>query len=172
MLLAGVAPAPAGPQDVGAQALDLRAALAGNDVEGKVGAREVGQRARLEQDAGPLDRGRKLRQPRRLDRLQRRLRLAVHEPDRREPRRDGCPGSAGQAVLDLMPEQIAGLIEKVELDQTVGQPANDLVAAAADRGELLEIEIERERIDAGEGLAFSREEQILEEAPGIFVQRA
>ena len=64
-----------------------------------------------------------------------------------------------------MPEQIAGLIEKVELDQTVGQPANDLVAAAADRGELLEIEIERERIDAGEGLAFSREEQVLEEAP-------
>jgi len=71
-----------------------------------------------------------------------------------------------------MPEQIAGLIEKVELDKTVGQPANDLVAAAADRGELLEIEIERQCIDAGEGLAFSGEEQVLEEAPGIFVQRA
>ena len=75
-------------------------------------------------------------------------------------------------MLNLVPEQIAGLIEKVELDQTVGQPANDLVAAAADRGELLEIEIERERIDAREGIAFSREEQVLEEAPRIFVQRA
>ena len=55
-----------------------------------------------------------------------------------------------------MPEQIAGLIEKIELDQTVGEPANDLVAAPADRGELLEIEIERQCIDAGEGLAFFR----------------
>ena len=71
-----------------------------------------------------------------------------------------------------MLEQIAGLIEKVELDQTVGQPAHDLVAAAADRRELLEVEIERERIDAGEGLALAREEQVLEEPPRLVVQRA
>ena len=44
MRFAGLAPAPARPEDVGAQAIDLGAALVLEQFQRQVGARQVGQR--------------------------------------------------------------------------------------------------------------------------------
>ena len=44
-----------------------------------------------------------------------------------------------QAVVDLVLEQFGRLVEQVDRDQPVGEPADHLVAAAADRGQLADI---------------------------------
>jgi hypothetical protein len=42
-------------------------------------------------------------------------------------------------MVDLMLEQLRGLIEQVDRHEAVGQPADHLVAAPADRGQFAEI---------------------------------
>jgi len=140
---------------VGAEAIDLRPRLLQEDVDGQFRARQVRQGARLEQHAGPLDGGRKLRQAGCVQRREGERRLAVEEPDGGETRRHGGPRRSRQALVDLVLEEFARLIEQVELDETVGEPAHDLVAAPADGRELLEIEVKGERVDAREGLALA-----------------
>ena len=70
-----------------------------------------------------------------------------------EPGRDRARGGAVEAVVDLVLQQVGGLIEQVERDQPVGEAADDLVSPPADRREFLEVEKERERVDRGRAIA-------------------
>lgn len=71
--------------------------------------------------------------------------------------------------FDLMLQQAAGLLEQIEFDQPVRQAPHDVVAAAADRGELLEVEIQRQRLDPRKGVAVAGEKQVLEQPAGVLV---
>ena len=98
-------------------------------------------------------------------RAQRRLRLlglAIEQIDHRKPGRDLRARRALQAVVDLMLQQLRRLIEQIDRDQPVGEPADHLVAAPADRRELAEIVEQAERIDRRQRVALAGEEQLVE----------
>ena len=59
------------------------------DFKCEIGAREIRQGTRLQQQPGPTDRFRQFRQTRLREHLARRQRLALHQVQRRQPRRDG-----------------------------------------------------------------------------------
>ena len=57
-------------------------------------------------------------------------------------------------MIDLILQQLGGLIEQIDRHQAVGKPADHLVAAGADRRELAEIVEQSQRIDRRHGVAF------------------
>ena len=61
-----------------------------------------------------------------------------------------------------MLEQLGRLVEQVDRDQPVGQPADHLVAAAPDRRQLAEIVEQRQCLDGRHGIAFAGEKQRIE----------
>ena len=67
-----------------------------------------------------------------------------------------------QTAIDLVLQQFGSLIEQIHGYQTVGEPPDHLVAAAADRRQLAKIVEQRERVDGRQAVAFAGEEQRLE----------
>jgi hypothetical protein len=106
-----------------------------------------------------------------MEGAERQERLAAHQPDRREPGRDGRPRRAGQALVDLVLEEIGRLVEQVEFDEAVCEAPDDLVPAPTDGRQLLEVEVERQGLDAGELAAFGAQQQLLQELARILLQR-
>ena len=84
------------------------------------------------------------------------IRLAVGEIDHREPRRDLRARRAFEALVDLVLQELGGLVEQVDRDQAVGEPADHLVAAPADRRQLAELVEHAERIDRRQVVALRR----------------
>ena len=128
----------------------------------------VGQRARFEQQALVAHFVGEVGGAGRAQRRQRAIGLVVHQIDDRQPRRHLRARGALQAVVDLVLQQLGGLVEQIDRDQPVGEPADHLVAAAADRGELAEIVEQRQRVDRRHRVAFAGEEQRVE-GPRRFV---
>ena len=122
-------------------------------------AAEIGQRARFKQQALVAQFVGEVGGAGGAQRRQRPVGLAVHQINDRKPRRDLRARGALQAVVDLILQQIGGLIEQVDRDQTVGEPADHLVAAAADRRQLAKVVEQRQRIDGRHRIALAGEEQ-------------
>ena len=93
---------------------------------------------------------------------ERAVRLAVHQIDDREPGRDLRARGALQAVVDLVLQQFGRLVEQIDRHQPVGEPADHLVAAPADRRQLAEIVEQAERLDRRQRVALAGEEQAVE----------
>ncbi len=92
--------------------------------------------------------------------------------DHRQAGSDVRLGRAGQAVVDLVLQEVARLGEQVELNEALGEAADHLVAAPAGRGEVLEVEIERDRVEARDRIALVVEEQGFEARPRLVVESA
>ena len=88
--------------------------------------------------------------------------LAVHQIDHREAHRDLRARRALQAVVDLVLQQLGRLVEQVDRDQPVGELADHLVAAPADRRQVAEIVEQAERLDRRQRVALAAEEQRVE----------
>ena len=105
------------------------------------------QRARFEEQALIAQFVRQFRGARLLQGGDRALRLAVHQIDDGQARRDLGARPALQAVVDLVLQQFGGLIEQVDRHQPVGEAADHLVAAESDRGEVAIVVEQAERLD-------------------------
>jgi hypothetical protein len=81
--------------------------------------------------------------------------------------RDRGARGARQALLDLVTQDFAGLIQQIELDQPVGQQPGDFVAAPADRQEFLEVVEQCQRFDARQLLDAATAEQLGEALRGL-----
>ena len=132
-LFGGLAPAPRRPVDIGAQPDRLAPGDIGDDVEREIVAADVALRARLQQQPLLAQFAREIGDPRRAKRRDRAVRLAVHQIDHRQPRRDLRARRALQPMIDLILQQFAGLIEQIDRDQAIGEAADHFVAAPADR---------------------------------------
>ena len=84
--------------------------------------------------------------------------LAIHQIDDGKSRRDLRTRRTLQPMIDLILQKLGRLIEQIDRDQAVGEPADHLVAAAADRGQFAEIVEQSERIDRRQSVALSRQE--------------
>ena len=82
------------------------------------------------------------------------FRLVVHQVDHGEPRRDLGARCALQAVVDLVLQQLGGLVEQVDRYQPVGEPADHLVAAAANRSQIAKVVEQAQRFDRRQLIAL------------------
>ena len=122
----------------------------------------IGQRARLDQQALVAHLVGEIGGARGAQRRLRPVRLVVEQIDHREPGRDLRARGALQAVVDLVLQQLGRLVEQIDRDQPVGEPADHLVAAPADRRQLAEIVEQAERLDRRQRVALAGEEQRVE----------
>jgi hypothetical protein len=76
----------------------------------------------------------------------------------RKPRRYLRARGALQTVVDLVLQQIGGLVEQVDRCQAIGKTANHLVAAAADWGQLAEIVEQRKCVNGGQCVPLTGQE--------------
>src|SRR5262249_35572716 len=100
-----------------------------------------------------------------VERVERRLRLAIEQADKGNAGCDARLLAPLQTIADLAFEEIPGAVEQIDRDQAIGELANDLVAFGTARAQLLELVVEGERlqrrhalgvgaeIDIGEGIA-------------------
>ena len=123
---------------------------------------DLRQRARLEQQALIAQLVRQLRRCGSPASAERPVGLAVHQVDDGEPGRDLRARGALQPMVDLVLQQLGGLVEQIDRDQPVGEPADHLVAAPADRRQLAEIVEQAERVDRRQRIALAGEEQGVE----------
>ena len=123
---------------------------------------EIGQRARFEQEPLVAQFVGKIGGAGRAQRRQRPVGLAVHQIDDGKPRRHLGARRALQTVIDLVLQQVGGLIEQIDRHQPVGKTPDHLVAAAADRRQLAKVVEQSERIDRRHGVALAGEEQRIE----------
>ena len=86
----------------------------------------------------------------RADRVQRRLRLLVHQIDHGQPRCDLRPRHAVEALGDLVFEQVGGRPQKVDRDQAVGHAPDHLVAVRTDRRQVDEVVEDGQRLAPAE----------------------
>ena len=84
---------------------------------------------------------------RRAQRRDRHVGLAVGEIDHREAGCDLRPRRAFEALVDLVLQELGGLVEQIDRNEALGEPADHLVAAPADRRQLAELEEHAERVD-------------------------
>ena len=134
----------------------------GDQFQRQIMAAGIGQRARLQQQALVAQLVGQFRRARRLQGGDRAFRLAVHEIDDGEAGRDLRARAALQAVVDLVLQQFGGLVEQIDRHQPVGEPADHLVAAPPDRGEIAVIVEQAERFDRRQRVGFAAEEQAVE----------
>ena len=88
--------------------------------------------------------------------------LAVHQIDYGQSRRHLRARSTLQPAIDLILQKIRSLIQQVDRDETIGQAADHLVAAAADRRQLAEIVKQSQRINGRKPVALAGKEQRFE----------
>ena len=134
----------------------------GDDFQRQIVPAGLRQRARFQQQplvaqfvGEPLGAGR-------AQRGERAVGLAVHQVDDGEARGDLRARRALQAVVDLVLQQFGRLIEQIDRHQPVGELADHLVAAPADRRQLAVIVEQAERLDRRQRVAFAAQEQALE----------
>ena len=153
---------PRRPVDVGAQPQRLAALEAGDHLEREIVAADVGQRARLDHQPRHADLVGEVGGAGRAQHGLRLVRLVVHQIDHGKPRRHLGARGALQAVVDLVLQQLGALVEQIDGDEPLGELADHLVAAPADRGELAEIVEQAERVDRRQRVALAGEEQRVE----------
>ena len=105
----------------------------GDDVEREIVASDVALRARLQQQPLLAQFAGEVGDARGAKRGDGAVRLAVGQIDHGEPRRDLRARRALEPMVDLVLQEFGGLIEQVDRDQPIRQPADHLVAAPADR---------------------------------------
>ena len=101
--------------------------------------------------------------PRRAQRRDRPVRLAVGQVDHGQARRDLRARRALQPLVDLILQQFGGLVEQVDRDQPVREPADHLVAAPADRRQFAKLVEHRERVDRRHVVALRAEIDLREQ---------
>ena len=99
----------------------------------------------------------------RAQRLDGAIRLAIGQIDHGEARRHLGPRRAFETAIDLVLQQLGGLIEQIDADQAIGQLADHLVAAPADRGQLAKAVEDAERVDRRQVIGLAAEEQLREQ---------
>ena len=80
--------------------------------------------------------------------------LAVGQIDHGELRRDLRARRAFEALVDLVLQELGGLVEQIDRHQPVRQPPDQFVAAPADRRQLAELVEHGERIDRRQVVAL------------------
>ena len=95
------------------------------------------------------------------------VRLAVHQIDHRQPRGDLRARRALEPVIDLVLQQFARLIEQIDRDETIGETADHLVAAPADRRQIAKLIEHRQRFDRRQIVALSAVERSARTAPPL-----
>ncbi|MGY3119463.1 hypothetical protein ACVWXQ_003400 [Bradyrhizobium sp. S3.14.4] len=99
----------------------------------------------------------------RAQRRDRHVGLAVGEVDHGQARGDLGAGCAFEPMVDLVLQQLGGLVEQVDRGETVGETADQLVAAAADRRQLAELVEHPERFDRRQLVALGPQEDLREQ---------
>ena len=69
-------------------------------------------------------------------------------------------------MVDLVLQELGSLVEQIDRDQPVGEPADHLVAAPADRRQLAEFIEHAERIDRRQVVALGAQEDLREQRRG------
>ncbi len=92
--------------------------------------------------------------------------LAVGEIDHGKARGDLGTRGAFEAMIDLVLQELRGLVEQIDRGETVREPADQLVAAAADRRQLAELVEHAERFDRRQVVTFRSEEDLREQLGG------
>ena len=98
-----------------------------------------------------------------MQRLERAVGLAPEQIDHRKPARDLRARGTLQAMIDLMLQQRGRLVEQIDGNQPVGEPADHLVAAPTDRREVAKIIKQAERFDRRQRVRLAAEEQGVEQ---------
>ena len=130
-------------------------------------ARALQQQPLLAQFAGEIG------DPRGAQRRDRAVRLAVGQVDHGEARGDLGARRTLEPPVDLVLQQLAGLIEQIDRDQPVGEPADHFVAAPADRRQFAILVEHPERVDRRQVVAFRAEKQLREQCRrGVWPCRA
>ena len=91
------------------------------------------------------------------------VRLAVGQVDHGEARGDLGARSTLQPLVDLILQQFAGLIEQVDRDQPVREPADHFVAAPPDRRQFAILVEHPERVDRRQVVALRTEKELREQ---------
>ena len=133
-------------------------------------AADVALRARLQQQPLLAQFAGKVGDARGAKRRDGAIRLAVHQVDHRQPCGDLRARRALQPVIDLVLQKFAGLVEQVDRDQPVGQPADHFVAAPPDRRQLAIFIEQRQRIDRRQIVALRAEKELREQRRGLVLR--
>ena len=119
----------------------------GDDFEREIVAPEIGQRARFEKQPLIAQFIGEIGGTRGAQDRKRAVGLSVHQINHGQPRRHLRACRALQPVIDLILQKIRSLIQQVDRDEAIGQAADHLVAAAADRRQLTKVVKQRQRLD-------------------------
>ena len=117
-------------------------------------AADVALRARLQQQPLLAQFAGEIGDPRGAQRRDGAFRLAVGQIDHRQPRGDLRARRAFQPVVDLILQEFAGLIEQIDRDQPIREPADHFVAAPADRRQFAKFVEQPERVDRRQVVAL------------------
>ena len=117
-------------------------------------ASDVALGARLQQQPLRAQFAGKVRDARGAKRRYCAVRLAAGEVDHGQTRGDLGARRALQPFVDLILQEFAGLIEQVDRDKPVRQPADHLVTAPSDRRQFAIFVEHPERVDRGKIVAF------------------
>ena len=104
--------------------------------------------------------------------LQRTLGLSIEKVDNRKARCDLSAGSALQAMLNLMLQQLSGLIQQVDRYQPIRESPDHFITAPADRRQFAKIVKEAERLDRRKRVALPAEKKNVERRCGIILDPA
>ena len=81
-------------------------------------------------------------------------------------------GGTFKPVVDLVLQQLGGLVEQVDRSETVGKTPDQLVAAAADRRQLAELVEHPERLDRRQLVALWSQKDLREQVRGQILRLA
>ena len=151
------------PEDIEAQQLAVLGGVVGDDAEGFLVLAELKERFRGEFLTLDLQLRRVGTKVGGLEHIERVLRLLVEDVQQREARADLRALGTGDAVFDLVVEQLRGAVEQVDGGEAIGELLDDAVALVAERGELAEFVEERERLERRHVIGEMVEEDVLEQ---------
>ena len=121
---------------------------------------DVALRARLEQQALLAQFAGKIGDAGRAKRGDGALRLAVGEIDHRQARSDLRTRGAFEPLVDLVLQELGGLIEQIDGHQPIGETADHLVAAPADRRQVAIFVEHSKRVDRRKVVALRTEKEL------------
>ncbi len=128
-------------------------------------ASDVALRARLQQQPLLAQFARQIGDARGAKRGDGAIGLAAGQIDHGQARRHLRARRALQPVIDLVLQQLGGLIEQIDRDQPVGEPADHLVAAPPDRRQFAIVVKHPERVDRRKIVTLRRRERAARTAP-------